>query len=69
MQVLPRGIYAGILYQVVQKDDRKRYIAIPGDMFNIFVQAGANMQILDDIGNDDPEERMAQFIESLPAKK
>jgi hypothetical protein len=56
------GIYAGIQYFVMEKDG-KRYIALKD--VTLFIQKGANMRLLDDIGKQDPDEVMAALFESM----
>ena len=59
-----QGIYAGIPYIVAEKDGKK-YIGI--GMLGIDLAAkGANLKLLDDIGDKDPDEVMAAFLESIP---
>ena len=61
-----QGIYAGIPYIVVEKDSKK-YIGM-GPAGVALVAQGANMKLLDDIGDQDPDEVMAALLESIPKK-
>ena len=64
-QVVGQGIYAGLVYTVVDKDG-KRYVGLPGDAAAHMLGLGANLKLLDDIGDQDPEDAMAALFESIP---
>ena len=59
------GIYAGIPYIVTQKDG-KTFIGLQGPQAMALATAGADMTILNDIGDEDPDEVMARFVETIP---
>lgn len=65
-RVIDQGIYAGIQYIVTQKDDGKLYIGLQADLAANLAVAGANMKLLNDIGDQDPDEVMAAFVQTLP---
>jgi len=58
------GIYAGIPYIVAKKGD-KVYIGLQGGAAAMFVSKGANMTLLDDIGDQDPDSVMEKLFDSL----
>lgn len=58
------GVYAGVAYRVFLKDGKK-YIAPDPTYLGMFMQNGANLQLLDDIGDQDPEELMEQLFDSM----
>lgn len=60
------GIYAGLQYIVWEKDDGKKYIGFPGDLAAELVASGADMSLLQDIGEKDPEDVMAEFVPTIP---
>jgi len=62
--VIGNGIYAGIPYIVVLKGG-KIYIGL-SELMVTFVAKGANPKLLDDIGDQDPDDVMAAFLESTP---
>lgn len=59
------GIYAGVQYQVVDKQG-KNYIALQTGDVAILMSQGANMHLLDDIGDQDPEDVMEALFDSIP---
>lgn len=61
------GIYAGIQYLVVEKDG-KLYISPDPEYMVQLMLAGATMQLLDDIGDQDPDDVMAAWLESIPSR-
>lgn len=62
--VIGQGLYAGLLYIVTEKEG-KFYISL-GKMTTDLMEAGANMKLLDDIGDRDPNDVMADFVETIP---
>jgi hypothetical protein len=62
-----QGIYAGIPYIVAEKDNGKKYIGLGPAGLALKAQ-GANMKLLDDIGDQDPDDVMAALFESIPKK-
>ena len=62
------GIYAGVQYQVVDKQG-KNYIALQAGDVAILMSQGANMHLLDDIGDQDPEDVMEALFDSIPEAK
>lgn len=62
------GIYAGVQYQVVDKQG-KNYIALQAGDVAILMSQGANMHLLDDIGDQDPEDVMEALFDSIPKVK
>ncbi len=62
-----QGIYAGVVY-VVFKKDGKIYLAISPKMITHLTGLGADLKLLNDIGDDDPDKRMAAMFESIPRK-
>lgn len=66
-QVLSMGIYAGVPYIVAEKNGKK-YIGLQGAGVALIV-AGADKSLLQDIGDQDPDEVMERFVESLPKDK
>lgn len=58
------GIYAGVQYIVVEKDGKK-YIGLGPAGVSLAAQ-GANMHLLDDIGDKDPDEVMEALFDSIP---
>ena len=67
-RVVGQGIYAGIPYIVACKNG-KLYVGLTGGLAAELAAAGANMRLLDDIGDKDPDDAVAEMIESLPEKK
>lgn len=61
-----QGIYAGIWYIVVVRENGKKYIGLTAEVAISCMTAGANMKLLDDIGDQDPDEVMAAFVETFP---
>lgn len=59
------GIYAGIPYIVVKKND-KLYIGLSAGAVAHFTNLKANLHLLDDIGDQDPDEAMAAMFDSIP---
>lgn len=66
-QQIGKGIYAGIQYIVVEKEG-KHYIGLDAATVARFTIAGANMKLLDDIGDKDPDEVMAALMATLPKR-
>lgn len=66
-QVLRTGIYAGIPYIVAEKNG-KLYIGLQGAGIAL-IAAGADKSLLQDIGDQDPEDVMEKFVTSTPQKK
>lgn len=62
-----QGIYAGVPYIVVKKGGKK-YIGLSAEHFAYFVRVGANMTLLDNIGEQVPDAVMAKFLNSIPKK-
>lgn len=58
------GIYAGVQYQVVEKDG-KNYIAPNPQFLPMFTKNGANLHLLDDICNKDPNEVMEALFATM----
>mgnify|MGYP005838670771 CR=1 FL=1 len=63
--VIDQGIYAGVPYIVVEKDDGTVNIGLQGAGIAL-IAAGANKDLLQNIGDADPEEVMEKFVTSLP---
>jgi len=60
------GIYAGIYYQVVKKDDGKLSIELIEEDKEFFKAMEANLNLLEDIGDQDPAAVMADLFASIP---
>lgn len=58
--------YAGIFFNVIEKDDGKKYIAIPAGLLPVMTAKGADFTILNDIGEEDPEDVVVRFFASVP---
>ncbi len=67
-QTLVKGIYAGVMYYVLEKDGKK-YIAIEPEFVVPFKQKGANLHLLDDIGDQDPDIVMEALFASMQESK
>ncbi len=60
-------MYAGIFYIVAEKEG-KRYIGFePADVAQMS-QMGADLTLLNDIGDQDPDDVMATLFDSIPKK-
>lgn len=64
-KVIDQGIYAGLPYIVTEKDG-KIYIGLQGEQAAALAAAGANMKLLNNIGDQDAEEVMAAFVQTIP---
>ena len=62
-----QGVYAGIHYIVAEKNGKK-YIGL-GPAGIALATQGANMKLLDDIGDQDPDEVMEALFASIPQPK
>ncbi|MEK7075572.1 MAG: hypothetical protein AAB948_02145 [Patescibacteria group bacterium] len=61
------GIYAGVQWMVMEKKGKK-YIAIQAANAVMLMEQKADMHLLDDIGDKDPEEVMEALFASIPEK-
>lgn len=66
MKILDPVFYVGAWWQVVEKDDGKIHIGPPGDLAASLTIQGADMRLLSDIGDQDPEEVIEKLFESIP---
>ncbi len=64
-KTISEGLYAGIQYIVTEKDG-KTYIGLQPENVPFFAGKGADLTILDDIGDRDPDDVMAQLFDSIP---
>ena len=60
------GIYAGVPYEV-REQEGKFNIAIPAGIAAGLLAQGADMTLLDNIGDQDPEDVMEALFDSIPA--
>ena len=63
-----QGIYAGISYVATEKDG-KNYVGLQADAVAHFIELGADLTILDDIGDKNPDDAMADLFDSIPKKE
>ena len=63
--VIATGIYAGVVWQIVQKNG-KNYLALQAEAAAAFASHGANMKLLNDIGDQDGDNVMAKLMGSIP---
>lgn len=68
-QLIAQNIYAGIRYIVVKLDDGTIYIGLLEGWTTRLLNRGANLSLLDEIGNQDPEAVMAALLESTIPKE
>ncbi|HCM81896.1 MAG: hypothetical protein UW22_C0002G0013 [Candidatus Gottesmanbacteria bacterium GW2011_GWB1_44_11c] len=61
---LGTGIYAGVTYHVIEKGGKK-YISPDPNFLSMFTQNGANLHLLDDIGDKDPDEVMEALFATM----
>lgn len=67
-RIVRAGIYASMRYVVVDKQG-KFYISFPNaEDMRLFITNGANIKLLNDIGDQDPEEVMEKLFDSIPSK-
>jgi len=65
--VIGNGFYAGFYYMIFEKDGKK-FIGL-GESGIRLIAAGANLKLLNDIGDQDPDEVVAAFLESIPKEE
>jgi len=58
------GIYAGVQYKVVEKGG-KLYIAPDPQYLPMFTKNGADLKLLDNIGDQDPDEVMENLFATM----
>ena len=63
-KVISNGIYATIPYVVAEKNGKK-FIGL-GNALGKLIAKGANVKLLNDIGDQDPDDVMAALLESIP---
>ncbi len=66
MKQVDGGIYAGIFYTVFEKEGGALYIGLESATAAQLASEGADMTLLNNIGDQDPEDVMAAFVQTLP---
>jgi hypothetical protein len=64
VKILYASVYAGVIYQVIEKDGKK-YISPNPNSLAMFTKNGADLHLLDDIGDKDPDEVMEELFDSM----
>lgn len=59
------SIYAGVRYHVFQKDDGKKYISPDSQFLSMFTDNGADLKLLDDIGEQDSDAVMEALFATM----
>ncbi len=67
-RIVGGGTYSGIDYVVIEEDDETRDIFVKAAAKR-FIAAGANPELLNNIGDKDPNEVMREFFNSAPEIK
>lgn len=69
-EVVNAGIYAGLSYDVIRKQDGSLHISIktPGGL-KALIDEGADLTLLSNIGNEDPDEVMEKLFDSIDDKE